>query len=468
VVQRYVSASESELHVLHPASGQVTRLLPLDPPQYFDHACWVRLPETGRTLGLAFTSDRDGENHRLFLLRDGEDKPVALSPLSPWDVEWVSAGGDRRTLVYSLNEQGASVLHALKPGVTPYVAVKLPGLPKGIIDGALFHPSGKEFGFTVNGAAFPGEAFTYKLDARKAFRWTESETAGLPRDAFREPELIRYPTFDSVGTGKARTRRMIPAWLYTAMPGGPNPAVATAHGPSAPSPVLIQIHGGPEQQARAGFDPLVQYLANRLGVAVILPNVRGSSGYGKAYIKADDGLLRPGAVADIGALLDWIETRPDLDPARVAVAGRSYGGFMALASLTRYGGRLKGGVSTVGITHFPSFLKETSGYRRDLRRAEYGDERDPKMAAFLDSLSPVRHLDKLTQPLLLAHGKNDPRVPYAESVRLFEALKSRKVPVWLLTFHQEGHAFRSEASQTAYNRVLADFLARRFSLPAPP
>lgn len=496
VVQRYTSSTESELHLLSLGGGatsgsEVTRLLPGDPPQQFDHACWVRLPETGsnlpetgKTLGLAFTSDRDGAFQRLFLLRDGESKPMALSPPSLFDVEWVATGGDRRTLIYSLNEQGMSALHAVKPGISPLAppaAARLPGLPKGIIDGALFHPSGREFGFTVNAAAFPGEAFTYRLDTRKARRWTESETAGLPQDAFREPELILYPTFDSVGTGKDRAARRIPAWLYAPPPGtapaattpaGSNrratthPAVATDHG--TPRPVLIQIHGGPEQQARGGFDPLVQYLAGQMGVAVILPNVRGSSGYGKDWLKADDGFLRTGAVADIGALLDWVATRPDLDPTRVAVAGRSYGGFMALASLTRYGERIKGGVSTVGITHFPTFLQETSGYRRDLRRAEYGDERDPRMAAFLDSLSPLRHLDRLKQPLMLAHGRNDPRVPYAESVRLFEALKARKVPVRLLTFNQEGHAFRSEASQAHYNRALADFLAGLFDLPPPP
>lgn len=483
-LQRYVSAAESELHVLSLPGGEVTRLLPQEPAQFFDHAVWVRLPETGRTLGLAFTSDRDGDAHRLWLLRYGEDKPVALTPPVRWDVEWVHAGGDRRTLVYSVNEQGLSVLHAIRPGVTPLAGQRLQGVPKGIIDGALFHPSGKEFGFTVNGAAFPGEAYTYRLTARKATRWTESETAGLPRESFREPELVEYPTFDSLPATSqrggrlpvAREPRRIPAWLYTpapapgdsGAPSGAGGADSAAPRPIRRHPVLINIHGGPELQARAGFDPFTQYLVGRLGIAVIYPNVRGSSGYGKAYLKADDGYARLGAVKDIGALLDWIATRPDLDPAQVAVMGRSYGGFMALSSLIRYGDRLRGGISAVGITHFPSFLKETSGYRRDLRRVEYGDERDPRMAAFLDSISPARHLDKLGKPLLLAHGRNDPRVPYAESTRLFEALKSRKVPVWLLTFNQEGHAFRSEAAQIVNSRVMAEFLSKQLEMTPSP
>ncbi|HLP41322.1 MAG TPA: prolyl oligopeptidase family serine peptidase, partial [Fibrobacteria bacterium] len=239
---------------------------------------------------------------------------------------------------------------------------------------------------------------------------------------------------------------------------------AKARAGSRPVPVLVQIHGGPEQQARVDFDPFVQFLAGRMGIAVVLPNARGSSGYGKNYLKADDRRLRVGAIQDIGALLDWVATRPELDPERVAVAGRSYGGFMALSAIIRYGDRLKGGISTVGITHFPSFLKETSGYRRDLRRAEYGDERDPAIAAFLDSLSPASHLDQLRLPLLLAHGRNDPRVPYAESVRLFESLKTRKVPVWLLTFPHEGHAFRAEESRRIHWQVMADFLTLIFGI----
>src|SRR5690606_26681884 len=211
--------------------------------------------------------------------------------------------------------------------------------------------------------------------------------------------------------------RTIPAWYYlpsgarTGSIGGPPPAAGVSRGPGAadsprrPLPVLILVHGGPEMQARAGFDPFLQFAAGRMGMAVVQPNVRGSSGYGKSWLKADDGYLRMNSVRDLGALLDWIRTRPELDPERVAVAGRSYGGFMALSALIEYDGRLRAGISTVGITHFPTFLKRTSGYRRDLRRAEYGDERDPEMAAFLDRISPLTRLDRLNTPLLLCHGR---------------------------------------------------------------
>jgi dipeptidyl aminopeptidase/acylaminoacyl peptidase len=455
---RHVSASESELHVLRLGGGgeRLVRVLPEEPVQYFDHALWVRAAGKGRSgggLGLVFTSNREGRFHRLWYLGPGEEvgRPVALTPPLDWDVEWVATGGDRRTLVFSVNEEGRSILHALRlgnPGRSTPRIERLPGIPGGIIDGAAFHPTRPEFGFTLNGAVFPSEAFTYHLGRRECRRWTESATPGLSREDFREPELVRFPAFDSADGG----RRMIPAWLY--LPGTP-----PADGSRARFPVLISIHGGPEMQDRAGFNPFVQYLAGKMGVAVLSPNVRGSSGYGMDYLRADDGYRRMDAVRDIGSALDFIATRPELDARRVAVAGRSYGGFMALASLIEHGERLRAGASTVGITHFPSFLKETSGYRRDLRRAEYGDERDPRMEAFLDSISPMTRLDLLRRPLLLAHGRNDPRVPYAESVRIFEALKSKQVPAWLLTFEREGHAFRSEESRLIHYATLAEFLA---------
>jgi dipeptidyl aminopeptidase/acylaminoacyl peptidase len=195
------------------------------------------------------------------------------------------------------------------------------------------------------------------------------------------------------------------------------------------------------------------------------PNVRGSSGYGKTYLKADDGYLRMGSVRDVGAWLDWIRTQPGLDPARVAVSGRSYGGFMSLSALVEYGPRLRAGVSSVGISHFPTFLEKTSGYRRDLRRAEYGDERDPRMAAFLDSISPLTRVDRITTPLLLCHGRNDPRVPFEESERIFAGLKARKIPVWFLAFSEEGHAVRDQESQLAQWRVTSEFLCRELGLP---
>ena len=517
LVQKYVSASEAEILILDLATGMLTSLLPPGPPAFADNAHFVRARSGGWAIGgflsrekakakasataICFTSDRDGEFTRLYLARPmpgagRESGPAysieALSPPAPWDVEWVEPSPDRSLLLYSLNEDGISRLYAVEPGAsrpgrakTDSVIHPLPGIPDGIIEGVHFRVTpGKprEFAFTVVGATFPGDAFTYLLDNGKdrglgrgpAVRWTFSETGGLPARAFRKPQLIHFTTFDSSGAPPAPRR--LPAWEYL-------PDTAFAH---APFPVLIQIHGGPEAQARPGFDAFVQYAAGHLGLAVILPNVRGSSGYGKSLLKADDGFLRMHSVRDIGSLVEWIRTQPDLDTNRVAVAGRSYGGFMALSALIEYGRKegnpsgkgalsqsgnergalIRAGISTVGITHFPTFLQKTSGYRRDLRRVEYGDERDPRMAAFLDSISPLTRLDRIRSPLLLCHGRNDPRVPYQESERIFGALKTKGVPVWFLTFEEEGHGIRDQDNQMVQYRTMAGFLAKELGLEA--
>ena len=521
LVQKYVSATESQVHILSLRDGSLAPLLPGEQTGYVDGAFWLRLagnPSAGRPAGpsagsqagsrdgswaVGFVSDREGEFRRLYRIRPGDSLPEPLSHAAGWDVEWAVPGRDRRALIYSLNVEGRSRLFALdNPAAKPAYRKPqaLPGIPDGIVSGVRFRPgAGGEFAFTLNGATFPGDVFTYKRAARKATRWTYSETGGIPPDTFTEPELIRYPTFDSLpasteaavpagaathaipGRGspavsRPPTPRTIPAWYYlpsgarTGSIGGPPPAAGVSRGPGAadsprrPLPVLILVHGGPEMQARAGFDPFLQFAAGRMGMAVVQPNVRGSSGYGKSWLKADDGYLRMNSVRDLGALLDWIRTRPELDPERVAVAGRSYGGFMALSALIEYDGRLRAGISTVGITHFPTFLKRTSGYRRDLRRAEYGDERDPEMAAFLDRISPLTRLDRLNTPLLLCHGRNDPRVPYGESERIFAALGSRRVPAWFLTFEEEGHAVRDQQSLLALYGVMADFLTQQLGL----
>ena len=226
-------------------------------------------------------------------------------------------------------------------------------------------------------------------------RWTQSETGGLDPGHFAEPELIEYPEL----------RR-------PQDPGIRLPAVAAKF--PGPRPVLIDIHGGPEGQFRPGFLGRLNYLVNELGLVLIFPNVRGSSGYGKTYLKLDNGKLREDAVKDIGALLDWIASQPDLDKGRVGVIGGSYGGFMSLAVQTTYNDRIKAGIDIVGISNFVTFLKNTQGYRRDLRRAEYGDERDPAMRSFLERVSPLASARKIHTPILVVQGQNDPRVPISE------------------------------------------------------
>ena len=451
LVQKYISASESELYLFSLSQGRLTRLLPNEKRQFLDHALWIRLPGENGRQSLCFTSDRDGEFHRLYLLRLKDRKIRPLSPAANWDVEWVNASTDRRTLIYSLNEEGRSRLYLMRPPERTPVA--LAKIPSGIVEGVRFRRDSQEFAFTLNNSSCPGEIYAYRINGERVTRWTVGATGMLSEDRFHAPKLIRFPAFDSIVTkGNRRVPRMIPAWLY--LPS------RTAR----PSPVLVQIHGGPELQARPGFDAFIQYAVEQLGVAVVLPNVRGSTGYGKSFVRADDGYARMNSVRDIGALLAWIRKRPELNSEQIAVAGRSYGGFMAMSSLIHFGDQLRAGISTVGIGHFPTFLRNTSGYRRDLRRAEYGDERDPRMAAFLDSISPLSSLGKLKKPLLLCHGRNDPRVPYEESRHIFQALKQGKIPVWFLTFPGEGHAFRGEAAQLLHYRVMEEFLSQYLNL----
>src|SRR5262249_2668410 len=250
-------------------------------------------------------------------------------------------------------------------------------------------------------------------DNASADRWTRSETGGLDLNRFAAPKRVEYSSFDG---------RKIPAFVY-------HPSARKFPGPR---PVLIDIHGGPEGQFRPRFLGRLNYLIDELGLALVFPNVRGSSGYGKSYLKLDYGMHRADAVRDIGALLDWIGQQPELDKARVGVTGGSYGGFMSLAGQTNYNNRIKAGIGIVGDANFRTLPKNTQGYRRDLRRAEYGDERDPAMRAYLDQISPLGSAAKIRTPILVVQGQNDPRVPISEAEQMVAALKKSGMPVWYI------------------------------------
>ena len=279
-------------------------------------------------------------------------------------------------------------------------------------------------------------------DYGQLVRWTYSEVGGLDTDQFIEPELVRYPTFDQVD-GKARN---IPAWVY-------KPTQS-----DGPHPVVISIHGGPEGQARPTFSSTTQMWLSKLNTAVIVPNVRGSSGYGKDYLNLDNGFKREDSVKDIGALLDWIAEQPDLDENRVMVFGGSYGGYMVLASSVHYSDRLVGAVDIVGISNFVTFLENTQDYRRDLRRPEYGDERDPAMRAHLQKISPLNHVEKIEIPMFVVQGNNDPRVPVTEAFQMVKALRDRGQKVWFMNGLNEGHGFRKKENRDIYQQATMLFM----------
>jgi dipeptidyl aminopeptidase/acylaminoacyl peptidase len=269
-------------------------------------------------------------------------------------------------------------------------------------------------------------------------RWTYSETGGLDPSTFVVPQRISYKSFDG---------REIPAYVYK--PRGAKKA-----------PVVISIHGGPEGQYQPFFTPLTQYWVSDVGLAVIAPNVRGSTGYGKTYVALDNAEKREDSVKDIGALLDWIAAQPDLDASRVAVLGGSYGGYMVLASLVHFGDRIKAGVDIVGIANFVTFLEKTSGYRVDLRRVEYGDERDPKMRAVFERISPANHADKIRSALMVAHGRNDPRVPFSEAEQIAAKVRAQGRPVWTVYADNEGHGFARKENRDYLNAAMTLFLKK--------
>jgi dipeptidyl aminopeptidase/acylaminoacyl peptidase len=255
------------------------------------------------------------------------------------------------------------------------------------------------------------------------------------------PRLIQFPTFDRVD-GRAR---QVAAYVYE--PSNPGP-----------HPVLIILHGGPESQFRPGYDAWLQYVVNELGFAVVAPNVRGSSGYGKNYLALDNGVLREDAVKDVGALLVWLSLQNAYDAKRVVVSGGSYGGYLALATLVDFSERLRGAVDVAGITDFVSFLTNTAPYRQNQRRAEYGDERDPDMRSYLRRISPLTNAERMSKPLLIVQGKNDPRVPSSEADQLVNRLRSKGGNVWYLQASDEGHGFRKKQNRDAYYSTFAQFL----------
>jgi dipeptidyl aminopeptidase/acylaminoacyl peptidase len=287
------------------------------------------------------------------------------------------------------------------------------------------HANSRDLGFNLNSAKSPADAYSLDTKTGKLERWTESETGGLDPTDFVEPELVRIRSFDGLE---------ISGFLYRPDPGKF----------PGPRPVLVQIHGGPESQSRPGFQARNNYYVNELGVAVFLPNVRGSSGFGKTFLTLDNGFKREDTVRDIGAFLDWIQRDTRLDKSRIAVIGGSYGGYMVLASMVHYSDRLCCGVDIVGISNFLTFLKNTQDYRRDLRRAEYGDERDAAMAEFLGKISPANQANKIRKPLFVVQGLNDPRVPASESEQMVKAIRASGGNVWYLLAKDEGHGFQKK------------------------
>jgi dipeptidyl aminopeptidase/acylaminoacyl peptidase len=433
----YLSVNESRIHLLDASTGKRTRILPAkDERTTYRAICFT---QDGK--GIFLTSNKGSEFNRLCHYDLGTKKLSVLTPDIPWDVAGTDLSKDGSKLAFTTNENGLSRLYILDTATRTHEAVE--GLPVGLIGGLKWTANGRALGLTLSTHDSSSDAYEYDTNTRELIRWTESESGGMDLSGLSAPELITWPSFD---------KRTISGFLYR-----PNAKF------TGKRPVIISIHGGPEGQSRPGFQGRNNYFLNELGAAMIYPNVRGSSGFGKTFLDLDNAMKREDSVKDIGALLDWIATQPDLDADRILVMGGSYGGYMTLAVSVHYADRIRCAIDIVGISNFVTFLKNTEDYRRDLRRVEYGDERDPKMAAFLESISPLNHAEKISKPLFIIQGGNDPRVPASEAVQMKERIQANGGTVWFLMANDEGHGFRKKGNQDFQFYAMVQFM-REFLL----
>ena len=448
VFTEYLAANESHIWTLNMASGEKRRIT----PQKKTHSSTVfySAPKFSRDGKKLFAlSDRDSEHRRLVLIDLATSAETVLTAKLPYDVSEYAISTVAKRIAFITNEDGASVLRFLD--LATFAELPRPALLPGQISGLRWRakfdddetapttkgdktaktPDGGELAFSVSSARSPGDVYSWNISTTKIVRWTNGGNPSLNPLDFVEPKLVHWKSFDGL---------TVSGFLY-------QPDARKFPGKR---PVLINIHGGPESQARPGFIGRFNYLVNESGIAMLYPNVRGSSGFGKSFLTLDNGRKREDSVKDIGALLDWIKDQADLEASKIVVMGGSYGGYMALAVASHYSDRISGAINISGIANWVTFVANTETYRRGLRRSEYGDERDPEMRKFLDGISPLNNVQKITKPLFIAQGKRDLRVPVAETQQMVTQLKKQKTPVWFLMANDEGHGFAKKSN--------ADFL----------
>lgn len=431
-VMEYISINESYIWLFDSRSGDRQLVTPKNRGEQVSYGSGRF---SGDGAGLYVTTDLDSEFHRLAYLDLETRRHAFLTENIPWDVDEFQVSDDGKTIAFVVNADGVGVLHLID-GTGKELPV--PALPTGLVSNIEWHPSGKYLGFNHSSAGSVNDVFSLDMAEGKIDRWTFSESGGLNTSIFPQAELVKWESFDG---------RTISGFLYRP--------------PSSfkgKRPLIVNIHGGPESQARPDFLGSLNFFLNELGIAVLAPNIRGSSGYGKTFLQLDNGFKRRDSYADIAALLDWIKEQPGLDGDRIMVMGGSYGGHATLAVATQYSDKIRCAVDFVGMSNLVTFLERTESYRRDLRRAEYGDERDSEMRAFMEEIAPMNHLDKLSKPLLVIQGKNDPRVPVTESEQIVAALKEKNTPVWYLMATDEGHGFSKKRNQDFMFYAIAMFV----------
>lgn len=438
IIGEYVSANESHLYIFDTETRKLEPITDRNEKQ---------IVQGGAKFGknseeIYYVTDRDNEFQRLALMNLKTKKNTYFTTDIPWEVEDYTLSKDKSKIAFSTNESGLIKLYLMDTATKKYAEIK--DLPVGIVSNIEFTKDGKSLFFAQSTYDSSSDIYRLDLATHKIERWTDSEQGEMQKSDMAQPKLIEWTSFDKM---------KISGFYY--------PASKKFTGKR---PVMINIHGGPEGQSMASSLGSNNYYTNEMGVAVIYPNVRGSSGFGKTYIASDNGFNRMNSVKDIGALLDWIAKQPELDKDRIMIMGGSYGGFMTLATAYEYADRIRASVDVVGISDFNTFLKNTEEYRRDLRRAEYGDERDPKMSAFFTKIAPLNNTDKIKKPMFIIQGTNDPRVPLTEAIQMRDKLKAQGNTVWYLEAKNEGHGFRKKENvdfqRLAVIKFMQEFLLK--------
>lgn len=419
-ITNFRSANESQVWEIALADGARRQLLPAAGEEVKAVHQPVGYRKEGR--GLFIVSDRAGEFRELMLAVEGAGIR-RMTATVPWDVQSAELAEDGSRLAVRFNVDGREELKLID--ATTFAEYELPALPPGSVNNASLHRDGRRLAVGIDSVRGPNQLYAIDVHegaAAKVEPWTRPHVPpGVDVASLPEQRIVRWQSHDGLSLSA----------IYT-----PPPARFTG-----PRPVIVSVHGGPEAQATLGFKGRWTYMLSELGIAILEPNVRGSSGYGKTFLTLDNGMKREDSVKDLGSLLDWIARQPDFDASRVLVTGGSYGGYMTLAASVHYGDRIAGAIDVVGISNFVTFLTNTESYRRDLRRVEYGDEREPAMRDFLQRISPLNNAAKISKPLFVVQGKNDPRVPYTEAEQIVDRVRRNGAPVWYVRAENEGHGF---------------------------
>ncbi len=445
LIQQFVSVADSRVYILNLPDGKLT-LLAGDAENPSSN---IASGFSRRDDSVYFVTNQHGGAAELAnAVLDELPDITYVRSIDNWDITQFVLSPDRNRGAFVANVAGISRLYLFDPERLIYRRVEK--IPLGLVTDLNFSPNSKRLGMTLNSAKSPNEAYVLELGRKplssgKLTRWTFSEAGGLNTSKFSDPVALSF--LSRVNVEGEEQEIPIPAFAY--LPPG-----------RGPFPVIIHVHGGPENQFRPRFNSQFQMWIDQLGAAVIAPNVRGSLGYGSYFITMDDKYNREASVEDIGALLDWIARQPRLDKDRVAITGASYGGYVALASAVRYSDRLRAAVDRVGITNFVTFLENTQDYRRVLRRMEYGDERDPEMRTFLERISPLNNVESIKIPLFVQQGSNDPIVPKSESDQMVKALREQGQTVWYMNALNEGHGYDKKENRDLFQQATFLFLQK--------